>query len=605
MRPLCSIRRAIFTSSVTLFLVAAPAWAQSPEGPAAIADTPGTIPHILENHTDQPVSFGPALSNTPKAEARAPGNATNDFCLYCHGDPAMRMAFPNGESLSLFVDQEAFALSTHGRNHMACTACHAQHQRYPHLQVTAASPRELSRRVVQETCFHCHQTIYQQFKESVHGKALVEEGNLDVPDCSDCHGIHNIREPHSVLFRMESPDVCSRCHTDSVLAARYGMSGNVTRSYLNDFHGVSIRLARGSSPGVAGAKAASKAVCYDCHGSHDIKRVDSPESHVAQTRLVETCRQCHPGAHANFTAAWMNHLTPDRRHWPLVYWVSVAYKILIPSIIGSIVLYILLDLIRAIVSRIRRGQGQMNLQHSSQDESHAFVRLTLPQRVEHAVLMGTFSVLAMTGISQKYNSLPAAETVIRLLGGIDRVRLLHHTFGAILILEVFYHAAAVAHSTLIRRRKASMRPSLKDLRDAVQTLRYFIGTRAQRAQFPRFDFRQKTEYWALICGTLLMIATGLIMWFPVQASSVLPGAFIPAAKAAHGGEALLAFLCILIGHMYSAHLRPEVFPVDTSIFNGRMSEERMKYEHPLEYHRLIARELCEKELVDNSSSLAV
>lgn len=593
MRPLCSIRHAGFASSVTLFLVAALAWSQSPEGPAANPDPPGSIPHILENHTDQPVSFRPALSNTPKAETPTPSNATNDFCLYCHGNPTVTMTFPNGESLSLFVDQGAFALSTHGRNHMPCITCHAQNRRYPHLRVTAVSPRELSRRIVQETCFHCHQTIYQQFKESVHGKVLVEEGNLDVPDCSDCHGIHNIREPHSVLFRMELADVCSRCHTDPILAARYGMSDNVSRAYLNDFHGVSVRLTRGRSPDVASARAVSKAVCYDCHGSHDIKRVDSPESHVAQTRLVETCRRCHPGADASFTAAWMNHLTPDRQHWPLAYWVSVTYKILIPSIIGSIVLYILLDLIRALVSRIRRGQGRMNLQHSSQDKSLSFVRFTLPQRIEHAVQMVTFSMLVVTGISQKYNSHAAAETVIQFLGGIERVRFLHHVFGVFLIIEVFYHAATIAYSTLICRRKASMRPNLKDLRDAVQTFRYLIGLRAEPAQFHRFDFRQKAEYWGLALGTLVMVATGLIMWFPVRASSILPGSFIPAAKAAHGGEALLAFLCILVGHMYSAHLRPEVFPVDTCIFSGRMPEEQMKYEHPLECKRLVAQELSE------------
>jgi len=138
-----------------------------------------------------------------------------------------------------------------------------------------------------------------------------------------------------------------------------------------------------------------------------------------------------------------------------------------------------------------------------------------------------------------------------------------------------------------------MRPNLKDLRDAVQTFRYLIGLHAEPAQFRRFDFRQKAEYWALGMGTLVMVATGLIMWFPVRASSILPGSFIPAAKAAHGGEALLAFLCILVGHMYNAHLRPEVFPVDTCIFNGRMSEGRMKYEHPLEYKRVVAQELSE------------
>jgi len=59
---------------------------------------------------------------------------------------------------------------------------------------------------------------------------------------------------------------------------------------------------------------------------------------------------------------------------------------------------------------------------------------------------------------------------------------------------------------------------------------------------------------------------------------------------AHGGEGLLAFLAIFIWHMYSAHVAPEVFPFDTTMFTGKISEERMMHEHPLEYERLMEAE---------------
>jgi formate dehydrogenase subunit gamma len=60
-----------------------------------------------------------------------------------------------------------------------------------------------------------------------------------------------------------------------------------------------------------------------------------------------------------------------------------------------------------------------------------------------------------------------------------------------------------------------------------------------------------------------------------------------AAKAAHGLEALLAVASIITWHMYNTHLAIGVWPLDTSIFTGRISLERMMEEHPLEYQRML------------------
>ena len=293
----------------------------------------------------------PAQSpRAPTTEAAVPAPPANGYCLSCHGDPALELKFPQGPTLSLFVDADVYGRSTHGSKRMPCTACHPDVGHYPHEPVKARSARELSRGIVQQSCFKCHQTVFQQFRESVHGRALIEEGNLDVPGCPDCHGVHNIRPPHTVLFRMESPDTCSRCHADPVLAAKYGMSPNVMQSYLKDFHGASVRLTRAEGSSIA----SYKPVCYDCHGIHDIKKTNDPESRVVKGKLVQTCQRCHPGAGANFPAAWTKHYEPDRHRWPLVYWITFAYRLLIPGIIGPMVLYILLDLPRAAIERARR-----------------------------------------------------------------------------------------------------------------------------------------------------------------------------------------------------------------------------------------------------------
>jgi formate dehydrogenase subunit gamma len=219
-----------------------------------------------------------------------------------------------------------------------------------------------------------------------------------------------------------------------------------------------------------------------------------------------------------------------------------------------------------------------------------FQRFTLSQRIEHAVQITSFSTLVFTGLVQKFNTSPVAEWIIHRLGGIEWVRAIHRSFGAVLIAEAVYHVGVTAHALLVRRQKTRMIPGLQDLRDLVQMLLYFIGVRKERARFDRFDFRQKSEYWALVWGSVVMIATGLMMWFPVRTTVWLSGEAIPAARAAHGSEGLLAFLAILVWHMYSAHLSPEVFPADTCIFTGTISEERMKHEHPIEYERLVAAE---------------
>lgn len=86
-----------------------------------------------------------------------------------------------------------------------------------------------------------------------------------------------------------------------------------------------------------------------------------------------------------------------------------------------------------------------------------------------------------------------------------------------------------------------------------------------------------------------MLVSGFILMYPTLVTRVLPGQLVPAAKMAHGYQGLLALLVVLVWPLYSAHLSPGRFPVDTSIFTGRISAKRLAEEHPLEYQRLIAR----------------
>ena len=131
-----------------------------------------------------------------------------------------------------------------------------------------------------------------------------------------------------------------------------------------------------------------------------------------------------------------------------------------------------------------------------------------------------------------------------------------------------------------------MIPTFRDFSDAVGMFKYYLGLSEEQPKFDRYDYRQKFEYWGLVIGGIIMIVTGFILYLPVFFTKLLPGVIIPIAKFVHGYEALLAFLVIIIWHMYGAHFNPDVFPFDSSIFTGKISRERMEKEHHLEYVRL-------------------
>ena len=148
------------------------------------------------------------------------------------------------------------------------------------------------------------------------------------------------------------------------------------------------------------------------------------------------------------------------------------------------------------------------------------------------------------------------------------------------------HIATVGFAVASGRARPTLVPNRKDFTDAVLTVRYYLGLSDRHAAFDRFDYRQKFEYWGLLLGGIVMALTGFILYFPLVAVRFLPGELVPAAKVAHSNEGLMAFLVVITWHVYNAHLSPDTFPFDTSIFTGRISRRRMEHEHPLELARM-------------------
>jgi len=328
-----------------------------------------------------------------------PRDRTEDkACLECHADRELETDLESEEILGLSVDAETLARSVH--SDVDCTECHTDlkgkgddHKAKPfptrreftirysevckdchfqnftrsldgvHHGLQAKGKTEAAvcadchgahdmgkpsepRSRISRTCAKCHEKISNAYAKSVHGSALQEQENPDVPSCTDCHRAHDIIDPRLNAWRLETPQMCGRCHTNEKMMAKYKLSTKVLSSYLQDFHGATVELQKGSGGGKP-----LTALCTDCHGIHDISKVDAPSSKVMQANLVETCRTCHPDASADFPAAWLSHYEPTLTRAPLVYLVGLFYRFLIPFIIGSLILQIALHLWRVVVNR--------------------------------------------------------------------------------------------------------------------------------------------------------------------------------------------------------------------------------------------------------------
>jgi formate dehydrogenase gamma subunit len=216
-----------------------------------------------------------------------------------------------------------------------------------------------------------------------------------------------------------------------------------------------------------------------------------------------------------------------------------------------------------------------------------YLRFPLRYRLEHWVSVASFITLAVTGLVQKFATHAISVSIVQTLGGIETVRIIHRTAAVVLMLEVVYHIGALGYGLFVRRAAPKMVPGLEDVQSAWHALRYYLGLDKRRPQQDRFTFEEKMEYWAFVWGTLVMAVTGFMMWNPIATTRFFPGQVIPAAKAAHGNEALLAVLAIILWHVYHVHIRT----FNKSMFTGYLTEDEMVEEHP-------------KELADRKAGIA-
>jgi cytochrome b subunit of formate dehydrogenase len=233
-------------------------------------------------------------------------------------------------------------------------------------------------------------------------------------------------------------------------------------------------------------------------------------------------------------------------------------------------------------SRLKNPQNQMMrltmAKNTVASPEQKYMRFSKLQRIQHLTFLISFTLLGFTGLPQKYPDSPISLGIFNLFGGVEVIRTIHHNSAIVMILVSAVHIVELLYGLVVLRTPISMIPWVNDIQHVLHDVQYYLGFRKHKAYYGRYSYAEKMEYLALIWGTVVMALTGFMMWNPITTLNLLPGEAIPAAKAAHGGEAILAVLAIIIWHFYHVHLKM----LNKSMFIGTLTREEMEHEHPAE-----------------------
>lgn len=580
----------------------------SPKVPGSKFHTANLIESCGTCHGDVKHAF--AMSAHAKALAENVKGAPN--CLTCHNN-GMPTTHAGGDTAKVKIAQEKKCLSCHlddpevrartapsagfiaayeksihgqallkGNGKAAnCIDCHGAHEMKKSLDPAAT----VNKMHIPETCGRCHDAIAHEFNESAHGQALAK-GIKEAPACTNCHGEHNIlspKDPRSPVAPLNvSGQVCSPCHSSVRLSEKYGIAADRYKTFSDSYHGLAIQ-----------AGSVEVANCASCHGVHNIKPSSDPTSTVHKANLAATCGKCHPGANERFAQGSV-HVVMAREEEPILYWIATLYVILIVTIVGGMFVHNLLDFIRKSRRRFLIRKGLLAEEHTGRG---LYLRMTLSERLQHGTLAVSFILLVVTGFMLRY---PNAWWVVAIRNLSDSVfdlrSLLHRIAAVVMIAASLFHIYYISFTQRGRQLIKDLLPVLQDARDAVAVMKYNLGLSKQKPRFGRFSYIEKSEYWALVWGTIVMAGTGFIMWFDNTFIGLFTKLGYDIARTIHFFEAWLATLAIIVWHFYYVIFNPDVYPMSLAWLTGYLTEAEMAEEHPLELEELKKKELEETML---------
>ena len=506
------------------------------------------------------------------------------LCARCHQKGAAAEVRYQGDVTDVV---ENYTDSTHGKGLLGsgltvvatCADCHTPHRELPRSDPKSSiHPDNMA-----AVCGKCHEGIEEQYALSIHSplnnpdyKKLPDMPEL--PNCSNCHSSHDITRIDASDFKLTMMDQCGRCHME------------VAETYMDTYHGKVSKL---------GADKAAK--CYDCHGSHDIRALNDPKSRLSEANIMETCRDCHPGARSGFRG-YLTHATHyDPERYPALFYTFWGMTGLLLGTFTFFGCHTLLWL----PTSWRMRKHAKELLANVDPKAKQVLRFPTNQRAMHLFMIISFFGLAFTGMMLKFSYMTWAKSLAWIIGGAEMAGYIHR-FCAVIMFSLFAYHLGDAYRQFRKSNKTvkdfllganTLVPTWNDAKEFVQTVKWFLG-RGPRPRYGKWTYWEKFDYLAVFWGIGIIGSTGLMLWFPVLTTTILPGWVLNVATIIHSDEALLATGFIFTIHFFNTHFRPEKFPVDFVMLTGRVPLEEWKQERPREYDDLVASGKLEEALAD-------
>ena len=514
--------------------------------------------------------FFPLLVSNAQAETVLEGSVHRGFgCQVCHNSPQgggpAHCTRCHDHQVGAYMQDVHAKKNSKGNPNATCYDCHGSHDIRP-----VSDPGSMvSSGKLSKTCGACHMREKRGFESSIH-EEIFQDDPASAPGCVTCHGFHGITRVREPGFVKDTVKTCGKCHEDAFEA------------YIDSLHGQVVTLEGGIG-----------ATCWDCHSSHDILEVSDPASPLSGHRKAHTCGKCHGRVTSSFMSYWPHASINDKVNYPLLYYAYKMMKLLFIVVMLTATIHTLAWL-RAfpetVRSRIEKPKGRHYVY---------YLRFRSWHRLTHFVLFMSVIGLALSGLPLRYPATDWAGKISEILGGFSTIDLLHRCMAGLLFLAVVLHGYYLIK--LVRKKGLrgfvgfllspdSLFPKIQDFKEAWEEFQCFLRGKRE-PQKDKWSYWEKFDYWAVFWGMIVIGGSGLMLAFPKITTSLFPGWVLNMALVFHSEEALLAIFFLFIFHFFHAHLRPLKFPIDETIFTGRISEEDFFHERQLEVARRSPEEL--------------
>lgn len=411
---------------------------------------------------------------------------------------------------------------------------------------------------IPHACGRCHKSVAEDYWQGIHGK-LVARGEADAPVCTHCHGEHGIispDDPRSPVSRVRVAEAtCAPCHESAVLNEKYGLAPGRLATFIDSYHGLKSK-----------AGDLHVANCASCHGAHRILPSTDPTSTIFPANLRTTCGKCHPGISVGLASIAIHGVRGEGLRTPFADLVEKIYIIAIVVIVGLMALHWLLDLGRQ-MHDVMVGRPRV-------------LRMQAQEVWQHAFLTLSFITLVISGFALRFSESWVTRLFFGWEQGFALRGVVHRVAAVVFTVTVAWHLVFVVVSRRGRRFVWDMLPVREDFAHFGRRVLYNLGLRPTAPRSRRFSYVEKAEYWALVWGTVVMIVTGVLLWFDNWFIRYLPKGVLDVILVVHYWEAWLATLAILVWHLYATVFNPHVYPMNPSWLTGSMPERMYRHEHP-------------------------